>query len=102
LYIADFSGLFHCVDAVGDGKGGTKVHWTYDMLAQSWGSPLIVEDKVYIIDEDGDVAIFSHREDSNEPLAEPNMGTTVYSTPVVADNTIFITTRDRLFAIGKP
>jgi hypothetical protein len=102
LYIADFSGLFHCVDAVGDGKGGTKVHWTYDMLAQSWGSPLIVEDKVYIIDEDGDVAIFSHQEDSNEPLAEPNMGTTVYSTPVVADNTIFITTRDRLFAIGKP
>ena len=41
LYIADFSGLFHCLDA----KTG-KVHWTYDMLAAAWGSPLIVEDKV--------------------------------------------------------
>ena len=28
LYISDFSGLFHCLDA----KTG-KVHWTYDMLA---------------------------------------------------------------------
>ena len=53
LYIADFSGLFHCLDA----KTG-KVHWTYDMLAAAWGSPLIVGDKVYIGDEDGDISIF--------------------------------------------
>ena len=58
LYIADFSGLFHCLDA----KTG-KRHWTYDMLAASWGSPLIVDDKVYIGDEDGDVAIFRHSAD---------------------------------------
>ena len=58
LYIADFSGLFHCLDA----KTG-KVHWTYDMLAAAWGSPLIVDDKVYIGDEDGDVAIFRHSAD---------------------------------------
>jgi outer membrane protein assembly factor BamB len=49
LYIADFSGLFHCLDA----KTG-QVHWTYDMLSAAWGSPLIVDGKVYIGDEDGD------------------------------------------------
>src|SRR4029079_14075388 len=52
VFMADFSGLFHCLDA----KSG-KLHWTYDMLAASWASPLIVGDKVYITDEDGDVAI---------------------------------------------
>lgn len=53
LYISDFSGLFHCLDA----KTG-KVHWTHDMFAAAWGSPLIVDGKVYIGDEDGDVSIF--------------------------------------------
>ena len=50
LFVADFSGLFHCLDA----KTG-KPHWTHDMLAAAWGSPLIVDGKVYIGDEDGDV-----------------------------------------------
>src|SRR5207244_2127714 len=36
LFASDFSGLLHCLDA----KTG-KVHWTHDMLAASWGSPLI-------------------------------------------------------------
>ena len=28
------------------------------MLAAAWASPLIVEDKVYIGDEDGDICVF--------------------------------------------
>ena len=43
LYIADFSGLFHCIDA----QTG-KRHYTYDMLTAAWGSPLIVGEHVYI------------------------------------------------------
>ncbi|MGB0742718.1 MAG: PQQ-binding-like beta-propeller repeat protein, partial [Planctomycetaceae bacterium] len=37
LFVADFSGLVHCLDV----KTG-KPHWTYDMFAASWASPLIV------------------------------------------------------------
>jgi outer membrane protein assembly factor BamB len=107
LYIADFSGLFHCLDA----QTG-KVHWTYDMLSASWGSPLIVDDKVYIGDEDGDVAIFRHSadpkvamkgdEDAREPhYGEISMGNSVYSTPVVAGNILYIANRTHLFAIEK-
>lgn len=51
LYIPDFSGLFHCLNA----KTG-DVYWTYDLFAQCWGSALLVDDKVYLGDEDGDVA----------------------------------------------
>jgi outer membrane protein assembly factor BamB len=101
LYVADFSGLFHCLDA----KTG-EVHWTYDMLAAAWGSPLIVEDKVYIGDEDGEVAIFRHSADPEVAMVdgEPAYGTrdmrnSVYSTPVVAGNVLYISNRTHLFAI---
>jgi outer membrane protein assembly factor BamB len=95
LYIADFSGLFHCVDA----KSG-KVHWTYDMLAASWASPLIVGDHVYISDEDGDVCVFNLTKEKHEPIAEINMGNSVYTTPVVANDVLYIANRTHVFAIA--
>jgi len=102
LFISDFSGLFHCLDA----KSG-KVHWTYDMLAQAWGSPLIAEDHVYIGDEDGDVSIFKLSSEADEdgfvePIAEINMGNSVYSTPVVANGVLYIANKTHLFAIEAP
>jgi outer membrane protein assembly factor BamB len=97
LYIADFSGLFHCLDA----ESG-KVHWTYDMLAAAWGSPLIVDDKVYIGDEDGDVSVFEHSTEPQEPVAENYMNNSVYSTPVVANNVLYISNKTHLFAIEQP
>jgi outer membrane protein assembly factor BamB len=105
LYIADFSGLFHCVDA----KTG-KPHWTYDMLSATWGSPLIVDGKVYVGDEDGEVAIFKHSADPKEAMqggdddrkpfyGEISMDNSVYSTPIVASNVLYIANRTTLFAI---
>jgi outer membrane protein assembly factor BamB len=132
LFIADFSGLFHCVDA----KTG-KAHWTYDMLAASWASPLIVDGKVYICDEDGDVAVFGLSGDPQVAMKEmqdtegnvfmkddkpelfplnaflppgadasdqpevTNMDSAVYTTPIVANNIIYIANRNRLYAIEE-
>src|SRR5262245_19968158 len=103
LYIADFSGLFHCLDA----KTG-KVHCVYDMLAAAWGSPLIVDDKVYIGDEDGDVAIFRHSADPNVAMeddapyyGEIHMIKSLYSKPSVTDNVLYIANRTHLFAIEE-
>jgi outer membrane protein assembly factor BamB len=53
LYIADFSGLMHCVDA----KTGVP-YWTYDLLASCWSSALVVGDRVYIGDEGGTITVF--------------------------------------------
>jgi outer membrane protein assembly factor BamB len=97
LYVADFSGLFHCLDA----KTG-KPHWTYDMLAAAWGSPLIVEGRVYIGDEDGDVCIFNLTAEKHDPIAEINVGNSVYSTPVVANDVLFIANKTHVFAIKVP
>ena len=95
LYISDFSGLFHCLNA----KTG-EVYFTYDMFAAAWGSPLIVDGHVYIGDEDGDIAIFELSADAKDPIEEINMGNSVYSTPVVANGTLFIANKTHIFAIA--
>ncbi len=105
LYIADFSGLFHCLNA----KTGER-HWAYDMFAASWGSPLIVDGKVYIGDEDGDVAIFPHSADPSVALKDVDgefkpaigeiyMANAVYTTPIVANGVLYIANRTTLYAI---
>jgi outer membrane protein assembly factor BamB len=94
LFIADFSGLFHCLDAMTG-----KVHWTYDLLSAAWGSPLIVENSVYIGDEDGELAVFELKTEPHEPIAEIDMRNSVYSTPIVSHNTLFISNKTHLFAI---
>ena len=95
LFVADFSGLFHCLDVTTG-----KPYWTYDMLAASWGSPLLVDGKVYIGDEDGDVCIFKLSKEM-DLVAEINMGNSVYSTPIVANETLYIANRSHLFAIRE-
>ncbi len=101
LFVGDFSGVLHCLDV----KTG-QAHWTYDMFAQSWASPLIIDDRVYMGDEDGDIVIFKLSAEQ-EQIGEINMGSAVFTTPIVANGTMFIANRNRLFAIeegaqGKP
>lgn len=105
LYVVDLSGILHCVDVSNwqSGKPGrAKAYFTADLLAQSWSSLLIADGRVFVADEDGDIAIFSVDSDAGEPLDEINMGTSLYTTPVAAGDTLFISGRDKLFAIGFP
>ena len=100
LYIADFSGLFHCLDA----KTGEE-YWIYDLFAGCWGSPLLVRGKVYIGDDAGKVTIFRHSADpaialpDGAPLAQIEMPDAIYSTPIVANNVLYIATKNTLYAI---
>lgn len=97
--IADMSGLIHCVDAKKtDENGRPVVYWTHDMFDASWGSVLIVEDKVYVGDEAGDVHVFELSKEKNL-INEVNVGSAVYSTPVVANDTLFISNKSTLLAI---
>ena len=94
LYLADFSGLFHCVNA----KTGVP-YWTHDLFAACWGSALIVEDKVYVGDEEGKVTVFAHA-NKKEVLAENQMGNSVYTTPVCVNNRLYVANKTHIFAIA--
>jgi outer membrane protein assembly factor BamB len=96
LFLSDFNGLVHCVDA----KTG-KPHWTYDMLSVAWGSPLIAGEHVYFGDEDGEVTVFKLSKEL-EMVSSIRMGSSVYSMPVVANGVLYISNESYLFAIGEP
>ncbi len=95
LFYSDFSGFLHAVDA----KTG-KPYWTHDMFAAIWGSPIVIDGKVYLGDEDGDVTILA-ADKALKVIAESNMGSSVYSTPVPAHGTLFIVNRNQLFALAE-
>jgi len=95
LYIADFSGYLHCLDA----KTGQE-YWNHDLLAAVWASPFLIDGKVYIGDEDGDIIVVAHGKEK-KVLAEMNMGSAVYGTIVPANGVLFINNRNQLFAIAN-
>lgn len=108
LFIADFSGFVHCLDA----ETG-KVYWVHDLKSHMWGSTLVADGKVYVGDEDGDVIIFAASKEKKilskmkivdssgkeKEMDGPNLGAPVYSTPVVANGVVYISSNTHLFAI---
>ena len=95
LYAADLSGYLYCLDA----KTG-ELHWTYNAYAAVWGSPLVVDGKVFIGDEDGDLAILKEGTEM-ELLGEPNFGSAILTTPVAKDGVLYVASRNTLFAIKQ-
>jgi hypothetical protein len=106
LIQVDFSGLVHCLDA-----DTGEAYWAYDTLAACWFTPLIAGQRVYVPDEDGDVAIFRLSKSREEALGldpeqpmwahEINMGNSIYGAPTVANGVLYIATRTHLFAIAQ-
>jgi outer membrane protein assembly factor BamB len=95
VYMADFSGFLHALDA----KTG-KPFWTHDMFAAMWGSPMYIDGKIYLGDEDGDVVVMQAGREL-KVLSEVNMGSSVYSTPVPANGVLFISNRNLLYALAE-
>ncbi len=95
VYIADFSGNVHCLDA----ETG-KPFWMFETLSHIWGSTLVADGKVYVGTEDGELIILQAGRTMKE-VARIAMGSPVYSSPVAADGLLFISTPTHLYAIGK-
>ena len=95
LFYSDFSGFLHALDL----KTG-KPFWTHDMFAAIWGSPMVIDGKVYLGDEDGDVTVLA-ADKTLKVISESNMGSSVYSTPVPAHGVLYIVNRNELFALAE-
>jgi hypothetical protein len=70
------------------------------MLAAMWGSSMLIGDKLYLGDEDGDLAVLQAGREK-KLVAEMNMGSSVYSTPVPANGVLYIATRNQLYALAE-
>ncbi len=89
----DSMGLVHCLDA----QTGKK-YWTHDCSAGIWASPLIVDGKVYVADEDGNVQVFRLSK-QKKLLAVHQFSQSIEASPVFANGVLYITTRHKLHAI---
>jgi len=96
LYLSDFSGFLHCVDAATGAP-----YWNFDMLAAVWGSPLVADGKVYLGDEDGDVAVLQAGK-TMKVVGETNVGSAVYGTAVPANGVLYLMNQSQLLAVAVP
>jgi four helix bundle protein len=112
LFVGDFSGYVYCFDA----ETG-KLYWRYDMKAHMWGSTFVADGKVYVGDEDGDFTVLEASKGKKLPadkvkpdgpeneaivLSETNLGSPVYSTPIVANGVVYVQSNTHLFAFHDP
>lgn len=95
LFVADFSGLIHCVDA-----NTGKAYWTEDTFSACWGSPTIVQDRAYIANNDGDVLIFELSKEK-KLIDTLNIGTSTTTSPVIANSRMFIAGRGELIVFEE-
>ena len=95
LYISDLTGFLYALDA----ETGEH-HWTYDTFAAVWGSAYVADGKVYIGDEDGDLAVLKAGTEM-ELLEEINMGSAIYTTPFAKNGILYVATRNMLFALQE-
>ena len=95
VFAADLTGYMYCLDE----KTGKQL-WIHDMLAAVWGSPTVIDGKVYLGDSDGDVLV-TRAARKKEVLAENSLEGPVYMTPVAVNGVLYITTGNRLHAISR-
>ena len=95
VYAANLSGILVCLDE----KTGRPC-WTHDLLSAVWGSPTVIDGKVYLGNEDGDILVFQTGREK-KLLAKNPMPSAVYGTPVAAHGVLYVADRTTLFAIEE-
>lgn len=93
VYIGDFSGFFHCLDA----ETGA-VQWTEDMRAHIWGSAFVTDGKVFIGDESGKLTVFAAGREK-KILNRIALSSSIYATPIFANGTLYVACQTHLYAV---
>jgi len=73
--------------------------WEYECDQGIYASPMMVDGKIYVLDMDGIMHIFS-KEKSLNVVGEPALGERTVSTPAFADGKIYLRGMEHLYCIG--
>jgi outer membrane protein assembly factor BamB len=95
LYTGDFDGYVYCFDA----QTGQK-YWEYEMGADTWSSPYVVDGKVYFGNENGVMHIFETGK-KLKLLKKVQMRGLIRATPVACNGVFYVMTENpcKLWAI---
>jgi outer membrane protein assembly factor BamB len=95
VYIADFTGRLFCLDA----KTG-KEYWRFDTKGHIWASPYVVEGRVYIGNEEGDLYILAEGKELKE-LKRIEFPSPLLSSAIAANGCLYITTHTHLYCFKQ-
>ena len=95
VFQAEFAGNIHCFDAA-DGKE----LWSHATNSRIWSSTVVADGRVYCGTEDGELVVLAAGREK-KVLGKVEFYTPIYSTPVIANDTLFVSTITHVFAIGK-
>ena len=95
VFVGDNYGQVHCLDL----ESGEQ-QWMHDQMGRIWGCFLIVNNSLYVGDEDGGLNVY-HAGRKKEILSEMQMPAAIYAMPAVADDTLFLATSKMLYALRK-
>ena len=105
LYTADYRGFAYCFDAMTGEK-----YWEYDTFGHIWSSPIVGDGKVFIGTEEGeliilgtgkDLKVLRGEDDNNKEVSAVEFSGPLYGSPVIANETLYITTQSHLYAFKK-
>ena len=88
-------GIVTCIDA-NDGK----IHWRERIGGGFSGSPVLVDDKVYCIDEAGTVVVLAASKEY-KLLARNDLGEDSRSTPAISGGRMYLRTYSHLISLGR-
>ena len=91
---AEYDGDIHCVDA----KTG-KPYWVHETGSRVWASTLVADGKVYLGTEDGEVVVLAATKEKKH-LGTIELHAPIYSSAVVANDTVYVASQTHLYAIG--
>ena len=93
--MVDVAGRLHCVDA-----DTGKPCWVYETKAEAWGSPLVADGKVFFGTQKGFYIMAAGRQP--QLLNRIQLGSPVYSSPIVANGALYVASQRYLWAVGSP
>ena len=95
VYAVDTPGFFNCIDAA----TGQRL-WFDDLKANTWGSPLVADGKVYVQNAEGIVTIYAAGREKKILARHESLPDLAHGTPVVANGVLYLTGQKHLYAIA--
>jgi outer membrane protein assembly factor BamB len=94
LYVADMAGRLHCLDA----ESG-KAHWVYDSKSRVIASTMVADGKIYLPNEKRLDILAAGK--TMKLLSQISLGASSWSTPVVANGTLYVASKKYLWAVKR-